>query len=226
LAGPVISERALALNLSNEHGVGGTTRFLKNVMGLWLLQECRRAWARSDGYVSDYHVLVDMATSVEPGRFLIDPDDSLFQRASDMPAAIQSFSNRHSGTLPESRAEIVRCIIDSLALRYRWVLEALTACVDNEIIRINVVGGGSQNRLLCQTTADVTGLPVEAGPVEAAVLGNLIVQGVATGSLSDLREGRELIRTSFSPNTLEPRESARWDEIYPRFCQLVDRFWS
>ena len=202
LPGPIISDRALALNMSNEHGVGGTTRFLRNVMGLWLLQQCRQGWARADGHVTEYAELVQLAATATPGRFLVDPDHASFLRPDDMPAAIAAFCAGTGGSAPASRAEIVRCVIDSLALRYRWVLEALESCTGNAVRRVNIVGGGSQNALLCQATADATGLPVEAGPVEATVLGNLIVQAVATGSLASLAAGSRVDPYCVSATTL------------------------
>ena len=223
LPGPVISDRARVLNMSNEHGVAGTTRFLRNVMGLWLLQECRRAWAGEDGQATDYATLVELAGRVEPGRFLLDPDDVSFLRPGDMPAAVAAFCAGIGGPVPTSRAEVIRCVIDSLALRYRWVIDALQKCTNRTVERVNIVGGGSQNSLLCQATADATGVVVEAGPAEATVLGNLIVQAVATGSLASLEEGRALIRTSFPPARYQPRDTDSWDEMYARFGELVGR---
>jgi rhamnulokinase len=221
LPAPVINETARGLNLSSEHGVAGTTRLLRNVMGLWLLQECRRTWAKEDGEATEYSALMDLATSAAAMGPLIDPDDPEFLRPTDLPAAIASFCARTQQQPPDSRGAVVRSIIDSLALRYRWVIEAIERCTGADLTRINLVGGGSQNSLLCQATADATGLVVEAGPQEATVLGNVVVQGIARGSLTNLAQGRKLVRRSFPPVRFEPRPGTDWDSAYERFCALT-----
>jgi rhamnulokinase len=217
---PVIREEALADNFTNEGGVGGTFRLLKNVMGLWLLQECRRTWA-AQGQQWDYEALVRLAEAAPPLRSLIDPDDPRFLPPGEMPARIQAFCQETGQPIPEEPAEIVRCILESLALKYRWVIERLEALLARPIPLIHVVGGGSRNALLCQWTADAAGRPVLAGPAEATALGNLIVQAMALGHLSNLEEARAVIRRSFAPLLYEPRASSTWEEAYQRFVTRI-----
>ncbi|MFN2464239.1 MAG: rhamnulokinase family protein [Candidatus Dormibacteria bacterium] len=220
LAVPVISDRALALNLSNEQGVNGTTRLLRNVMGLWLLQECRREWEAQDGRATDYPDLTRMAEASTDEPSLIDPDDPAFLRPTSMEGAIRAYCDDTEQGSPANRGEIVRCILTSLALRYRWVIEALQVAGAPAAERINIVGGGSLNSFLCQATADATGRTVEAGPAEATVLGNLLVQAVATRQVSSILDGREVIRRSFAIVTYRPRGGGQWEKKYERFCAL------
>ena len=220
LLGPVIDERARGLNLSNEHGVGSTTRLLRNVMGLWIVQECRRVWASADGYETDYPSLIRMLEGLPSGRILIDVDAPEFLRPLDMPAAIRTQCSRTGQRAPAGRGEMLRAIIDSLALRYRWVIDALEVCSGVTIAAVTIIGGGAQNKALCQATADACGRPVEVGPAEATVLGNVLVQGVAMGRLAGIEEGRRLIRESFPPAIYEPRLPGYWAELYHRFCEL------
>ena len=220
LPGPVLNEVALGLNLSNEQGVGGTTRLLRNVMGLWLLQECRRGWTAADGHPTEYSELTAMAAADSGEPPLVDPDDPAFLRPADMEAAIQAYCATTGQPAPGGRGAIVRCVIASLALRYRWVIEALERATGRKVGSINLVGGGSQNQLLCQATADACGVPVEAGPHEATVLGNLVVQAIAAGDVGDVAEGRELIRRSFPTRAYQPGEGSVWESRYRRFCEL------
>jgi rhamnulokinase len=217
---PVIDERARSFNLSNEHGVGGTTRLLRNVMGLWLIQECRRVWATEDRLEMDYDSLMQMASEVPIGGCLIDVDDPSLLRPANMPAAIRDQCIRTGQRPPQSRSETLRAVIDGLALRYRWVVEALEICSGRAVTTIAVMGGGGRNAPLSQATADACGRQVEVGPAEATVLGNLLVQGIAMGRLADLKEGRTLVRKSFPPVVYEPHRSGEWNEMYAHFCGL------
>ena len=218
---PLITDASLANNFTNEGGVGGRFRFLRNVQGLWLLQECRRAWAeRGDDF--SYDELAGMAEAAPPFGPLIDPDATAFLRPPDMPSAIRSFCTDTGQVPPENKGEMVRCILDSLALKYRWVLERIEEMQGRPVSVIHVVGGGSQNRLLCQFTADATGRPVVAGPVEATAVGNITVQAMALGQLSSVEDGRALVRRSFETTTYEPQERGAWDELYGRLLTILE----
>jgi len=212
---PVLTRRALQANLTNEGGVGGTFRLLKNVTGLWLLEECRRAWARS-GTVYDHARLLALAEAAPSGRALIDPDDERFAAPADLPSEVRSRCRETGQPEPHGPGEVVRVILESLALRHRVVVRRLEEVSGRRLSRVHVVGGGARNRLLCQLTADACGLPVRVGPVEATAIGNLVVQAVALGELSGLAEARELVRRSFPSRELEPRAGA-WDELARRF---------
>jgi rhamnulokinase len=219
---PVITAKSLANNFTNEGGVGGTFRLLKNVQGLWLLQECRRIWAER-GLDLSYDELVRMGEAAPPFAILIDPDDPSFLSPLDMPAAIEAFCARTDQPTPRDKGAIVRCALESLALKYRWVLERIEEMLKRPIGVIHVVGGGCRNRALCQFTADAAGRPVLAGPVEATAVGNVIVQAMALGRLSSLEEGRALVRRSFEVTLYEPAERVPWDGAYDRFRGILER---
>ena len=218
---PVINEQTLAFNMTNEGGVAGTIRFSKNIMGLWLVQECRRTWARQGEELS-YEDLTHMAAAAPPLRSLVDPDAPDFLKPGDMPARILAFCARTHQPAPAGKGEMVRCILESLALKYRNVLEYLQQVLGRPLGTIHIVGGGTQNRLLSQFSADATGHVVIAGPVEATATGNLLMQALTLGHIRSLAEGRELVRRSFSLETFEP-SSARsaWDEAYGRMLELI-----
>ena len=213
---PIINEAALAANLTNEGGVAGTFRLLKNVMGLWLLQECRRAWADSGTDLS-YEDLIRRAEAVRPFAACIDPDDDRLLRPGDMPARIAALSAENGQTLPAEPGVIARCVLESLALKYRWTIEQLEHVSGLEVGVIHIVGGGALNRLLCQMVADACGRPVVAGPVEATAAGNLLVQAMALGLLRSLGEGRELVRRSLAIGRYEPGATEGWDDAWQRF---------
>jgi rhamnulokinase len=219
-AEPILSDRARALNFTNEGGVAGTIRFLKNVGGLWLLQECQRQWQR-EGQAFTWPELVALAEATPPLRSLIDPDAPDFLNPIDMPAAIGAYCRRTSQPEPNSVGAVVRCCLESLALKYRWVVGALEELTGRELDTIRIVGGGSQNALLCQLTSDVCCRQVVAGPVEATALGNILVQAVALGALSDIAAGREAIAASFEQGIYEPRTSANWEAAIVGFDALV-----
>ncbi len=220
---PIITPQALQFNFTNEGGVGGTFRLLKNIMGLWLVQECRRRWASPAGELIPYGELFAMAEQASPLVTLIDPDDATFLHPDDMPAAIADYCRRTDQPIPETRGAMVRCILESLALKYRYTLGQLQALLGYAVEVVHVVGGGSQNALLCQFTADACGVPVVAGPAEATATGNLLVQMVARGELASMDDARQLIRRSFPLTTYEPREVARWDDACARFEALLCR---
>jgi rhamnulokinase len=217
---PLVTDAALAANFTNEGGVAGTTRFLKNIMGLWLVQECRRAWEKA-GHAYTYDELVKLAEAAPPFASLVDPDDPAFLLPPNMPAALADFCRKTGQPAPDGPGGYVRCCLESLALKYRWVLEKLEGLIGRRPEVIHVVGGGSQNALLCQWTADACGRPVLAGPAEATALGNVLVQALGLGLIGSLADGREVVRRSVEVVTYEPRDAARWGEQCGRFTNLV-----
>jgi rhamnulokinase len=219
---PVISDDSLAWNFTNEGGVFGSFRLLKNIMGLWLVQECRRAWAQ-EGEEFSYDDLTALAAAAPAFGPLVEPDSHDFLRPGDMPARIRAFCQTTGQPAPESKGEIVRCALESLALKYRWVLERLERMLGRRLETIHIVGGGSQNRLLCQFAADATQRPVIAGPVEATALGNILLQAIARGRIGSLDEGREVVRRSSEMHAFEPSSLAGWDDAYARFTALHER---
>jgi rhamnulokinase len=218
---PIITPESLASNVTNEGGVAGTFRFLKNVAGLWLVQECRRAWAQQ-GEEYSYDELSRMAEAAPPFPAFIDPDDPSFLNPSDMPRAIAAYCLHSGQTPPEGRDSIVRCALESLALKCRWVLDRIEKMRGRPIRVVHIVGGGSRSRALCQFTANASGRPVVAGPAEATAIGNILVQALALGHLSSLEEGRALVRRSFELPTYEPQHTAAWDKAYGRFLSLLE----
>jgi rhamnulokinase len=219
VAEPVITADSLAFNFTNEGGVCGTYRLLKNIMGLWLVQECRRIWA-AEGQEYSYDELTQMAAEAPAFGPLVDPDAHEFLRPGDMPARISEFCRASGQRVPASRGEVLRTALESLALKYRWVLQRLEVMLGRRLNTIHIVGGGSQNRLLCQLAADATNRPVVAGPVEATAAGNVLMQALGRGRLGSLADAREVVRRSFDVVRYEPRASDRWDEAYARFLAV------
>jgi len=207
---PILSERARQLNFTNEGGVAGTVRFLKNVGGLWLLQECQRQWQR-EGRALDWPALVALAERAAPLRSLVDPDAPEFLHPGDMPAAIRAACRRSGQPEPDSVGALVRCCLESLALTYRRVVEALEELTGRRIETVRIVGGGSQNTLLCQLTADACRRWVVAGPAEATALGNMLVQAVAAGHLPDIAAGRRAVEAMSAPAVYQPRPGGAWE---------------
>jgi rhamnulokinase len=211
--------RTRELNLTNEGGLDGTYRLLKNIMGLWLVQQCKRAFdARGRKY--EYGQLAQMAAKASALRSLVNPDDSRFLNPPDMPKAIQDFCRETRQPVPKTEGELVRCAYESLALKYREVLGWLEELTGNRIEVIHIVGGGSKSAILNQFTADACQRPVVTGPVEATALGNLLVQVRASGELASLAEMREVIRKSSDVATFRPGKPAAWDEASARFAEL------
>jgi rhamnulokinase len=219
---PVLSARARELNFTNEGGVGGTIRLLKNVAGLWLLQESRRRW-RSDGLELGWGEILEQAGAAPAFRSVIDPDAPEFLSPDDMVEAIQGHCRRNRQPEPTSVGEIARCCLESLALRYRWVIEALESLTRRRFETIRIVGGGSRNDLLNQLTADSCQRPVVAGPVEATTLGNIMIQAIATRMLPDIETGRQVVAASARRRRFEPRSRRGWQEAYDRFREQVAR---
>ncbi len=217
---PVINDAALAANVTNEGGVYGTYRLLKNVMGLWIVQQCRATWQR-EGHSYGYDKLVRLAEKAPPLQSFFNPDDARFLPPGDHPAHIRTWCAEHGQIAPETHGAIIRSVLESLALAYRKVLDNLEALSGQSVDVIHVVGGGAQNTLLCQMTADATGRPVLAGPIEATVLGNAIVQLITLGELRDIAEARDLIARTASLTRYEPQSQDAWTEAYERYQRLI-----
>jgi len=217
---PVISEESFQATFSNEGGVFGTTRFLKNIAGMWLWQECKRVWD-AGGKGASYAELVVQAEKSPPFTALIDPDAADFQAPGNMADALGRFCRRTGQPSPADPGAFTRLILESLALKYRLVKESLARVTGRPVDRIYIVGGGSQNHLLNQFTADALNCTVVAGPVEAASTGNIIMQLFALGEIRSLNEGRALIRRSFETKIFEPRNTAAWDDAYTHFQKIL-----
>jgi rhamnulokinase len=223
LDAPVITSEALRLNFTNEGGVNGTTRLLKNVMGLWMLQGCRNCWS-ARGQNSDYRELVELAGCEPAFAHLVDPDDEVFLHPTDMLTAIDQFCRKTHQPAPATPGAYVRCILESLALKYRLVLRSLEQLCGKHIDQVRVIGGGSKNRLLNQFTADATGKKVLAGPAEATALGNIAMQILATGEASSLPQVRGIIDRSFPTEVIDPVETDKWEhqtERFEQYCEMT-----
>jgi rhamnulokinase len=218
LDAPVITPDALRMNFTNEGGVNGTTRLLKNVMGLWMLQGCRKSWT-AHGLSFDYGELIELAVRQTPLSHLVDPDDGSFLRPPDMLAAINQFCVRTHQPVPQEAGAYVRTVLESLAFKYRFVLRDLEHVSGKHIGQIRIIGGGSKNRLLNQLTADATGRKVLAGPAEATALGNVAIQILATGEAASLAEVRAIVDRSFPTEIFVPLETDKWDRNAERFEQ-------
>ena len=219
LNAPLVNNETLGEGFSNEQGLCNTTRFLKNVAGMWLLQECLRNW-KARGFASDYGTLVEQAREAQT-TLLLNPDAPEFAKPCDMPAAICAYAEKTGQPVPKSPGEFTRAILESLALRYRQLVMRLRQWMPDLPDTLHIVGGGSQNNLLNQMTADATGLRVMAGPVEATAAGNILAQLMATGAIGSLEEGRAIIRRSFEPRIFEPRDTGIWEEKAARFGRLT-----
>ncbi len=218
---PVINEQSLAFNFTNEGGVCGTFRFSKNIMGLWLVQECRRTWARQ-GEEFSYDELTQMAAQADAFQAVIDPDYGDFLKPGDMPDRIRAFCQMTNQPVPQSKGAIIRCTLEGIALKYRWVLERVEEMLGRRLEPLHIVGGGTRNRLLSQFTADAIGRPVVTGPIEATAAGNVVMQALALGHIASLEEGREVVRNSFDVVSYEPSGQPGWDEAYTRLLDLME----
>ncbi len=219
---PIMSPKCLEHNFTNEGGVNGTYRILKNIMGLWLIQECRRFWADAGVAFSDASLL-SMALSSKPFKSLIDPDHPSLLNPENMPQALSKLAERAKEPGFNNPGEFARCIFESLAFRYRQVLEELKQISDKEIRKIHIIGGGSQNLPLCQFTANATGLTVVSGPAEATALGNIMIQAMARGKIRSLGEIRHLLRNSLKFKEFIPKNCSQWNGQYSRFLDVCRR---
>lgn len=210
---PVLTKQSEELNITNETGTDGRTSFLKNIIGLWLIQESRRQWMR-EGEEYSFSELEKLAEGAEPFQSFIDPDAPEFTPAGDVPKRIREYCRCTGQKVPETEGEIVRCINESLALKYRYTLEELKICTGKEYHAVHMVGGGIQSKLLCRFTAHASGIPVIAGPVEATVFGNIAIQLMSKGAIKDLKEARKVIANSEKPVVYEPENREEWDKAY------------
>lgn len=219
LPGPLINDGARRANFTNEAGFGGTTRFLKNIIGLWILQELRREWAANGRDVS-YTELTELARQATPFRSLIHPKDERFVAAGDMVAKVTAVCRETNQPEPQTPGQFARCVLESLALLYRSTLEEMEVLTGRQIRHLHIVGGGSQSVLLNQFTANATAREVLAGPVEASAIGNVLVQAIALGHVPSIAGLRDIVRASFSITTFTPSHTAMWQAAYDRFAQL------
>jgi len=216
---PLLTDEARELDFTNEAGFGGTTRFLKNIIGLWILQECRREWSEAGEHL-DYDDLSQLAEQAEPLRSLINPNDPRFLKPDGMPERIVQFCRETKQPEPETPGQFARCILESLALLYKKKLDALEQLTGRKIETLHIVGGGSNSSLLNKFTANASGRTVVAGPVEATAIGNLLIQAIALGDLNSLAELREVVRNSTELKTFQPRQSIDWHAASVRFSKL------
>ncbi|MBM4090755.1 MAG: rhamnulokinase [Planctomycetes bacterium] len=218
--GPVVTDRCRELNFTNEGGVGGTIRLLKNIAGLWLVQQCRAAWKRA-GRAYDWDQLTNAAKASRPLVALVDPDDARFVAPEDMPAALAGFCRETRQPVPDSDGAVIRCALESLALRYRMVLGWLEQLIHGPLNTIHIVGGGTQNRLLCQMAADACNRRIVAGPIEATAIGNVMMQAVASGDVDSIAQAREVIRGSFAMEEFLPANPRPWDDAYEKYVGIL-----
>jgi rhamnulokinase len=217
---PVLSDACQEFNFTNEGGVQGSIRLLKNISGLWIVQQCREQWKR-EGHDWSWDRMIQMAESAEAMISVINPDDELFVAPDSMPEAVREYCRRTGQTVPDSEGAIIRCALESLALRYRMVLGNLEQLVGNEMKTIHMVGGGVQNRMLCQFAADACQKPVVAGPVEATAIGNIMMQAIGSGRLSSIAEARQLLANSSGIARFTPKPLGRWDEGFEKLQRLT-----
>jgi len=217
---PLINDGTRAANLTNEGGVMGTIRFLKNIMGLWIIQESRRQWKR-EGNEYSFAQMEAWAKEAKPFASIINPDYHTFNTPGNMPEKIREFCRITGQHVPETVGEVVRCIYESLALKYRYTVESLDALMNKHTTMINVVGGGTKDKFLSQMTADACGIPVCAGPEEATAIGNLMMQAIGAGEVKDVLEARQIVANSFELKHYEPAtDRCIWDNAYERFCKI------
>ena len=217
---PVITNESLVWNYTNEGGADGSYRVLKNIMGLWILQECLREWKRAKPELN-HTGLISLAEKEKPFLSFIDPDDGAFFEPGAMAGRVRDYCIASGQPVPESIGAVVRCVLESLALKYRWAMGCIESLSGERPKALHIVGGGSQNAMLNRFTAGALGMPVVCGPVEATAIGNLLVQAKALGDVSSFAEIREVVRASFDLEEILPRDTARWDDAYGRFLKLT-----
>ncbi len=217
---PVVNDKARKLNVTNEGGYDYTTAFLKNICGLWLIQESRRQWIR-EGKEYSYAELEQEALKAEPFRCFIDPDAPDFVAMGDMPERVREFCRKTNQYVPETVGEVMRCIYESLAMKYKYVLAGIEDCVEKKYDRIHVMGGGTKDTFLCALTASSCNRTVYAGPIEATVLGNVAVQLMASGAIKDIAEARKIIAKGENLKVYNPVDADKWEEAYKDFVKIV-----
>ncbi len=215
---PLVSEKTLEMNFTNEGGVEGTTRFLKNIMGMWLIQECKRSW--DEEKEMDWQEIVDSCNDVESFKCFINPDNPMFLNPGNMPEAIQEYCKNTGQYVPQTKGEIARCIYDSLVLKYKFTIKQIESVTGNKIEKLHIIGGGANNKMLNQLTADALGIQVLAGPTEATAIGNIMLQAKAVGAVNTLEEIREIIFNSFEVTEYFPSPKLDWEKAYLYFEKL------
>ena len=219
---PVLTPESEAFNFTNEGGYAGTTRLLKNIMGLWLIQESRRQWKREGEDVS-FNQLEQEALASEPFQCFVDVDAPDFEGPGDLPGNVREYCRRTGQHVPETRGEVMRCIYESLAMKYKYTFENLQKITGKRYHTIHILGGGIKDGLLCRMTADACGVPVRAGPAEATVTGNALVQLIALGEIQDLPEARKVVRDSTPLKVYTPSSPEDWDAHYGAFLKAIGR---
>lgn len=217
---PIVNETSLNINITNEGGLGGKTGFLKNIIGLWLIQESRRQWQR-EGKDYSYADLEKLALAEEPFKCFIDPDAPEFVPQGNIPKRVQEFCQKTGQYVPQSVGEIMRCIYESLAMKYRLTFEKLCECTKKDYPVIHVIGGGTKDGLLCKMTANSCDRIVKAGPIEATVMGNVAVQFMSDGTIESINEARKTVAASEALKTYEPQDVAQWKEAYNNFRKIA-----
>jgi rhamnulokinase len=220
LHAPLITDQTRELNFTNEIGYGHTVRLLKNIVGLWIVQECRRYWAEREQDL-DYDVITHLAASATPFECFINPADPRFLSPGDMPVKVASFCRETGQGVPKKPGQIVRCVLESLALFYRRTLKEIERLTGRQIDRLHIVGGGAKNSLLNHFTANALRIPLVVGPAEATATGNILVQAIALGHLESLEAARQVVRASFRIETVQPPHRSTWDEAIERFERLM-----
>lgn len=216
---PCLTEKALEYNFTNEGGVFGTWRLSKNIMGLWLVQECKRTWAHQGEDLS-YDELTHLASEAKPFLAVIDPDDDRFLHPGDMAERIRNYCAETNQHVPQTKGEVIRVALEGIALKYRLVLERLEELTSKKFAPIHIIGGGSKNRLLNQFAADATKRVVVTGPVEATAIGNVLMQAIGLEHLGSLADARAVVRNSFEVEEYHPASNDGWDEAYKRLGRL------
>lgn len=216
---PIVNETSLNINITNEGGFDGSTGFLKNIIGLWLIQESRRQWQR-EGTEYSYAELEKLALAAEPFKCFIDPDAPEFVPHGNIPERVREFCRKTGQYVPETVGEIMRCIYESLAMKYRLTFEKLRECTERDYPVIHVIGGGTKDGLLCQMTANSCNRTVKAGPIEATVMGNLAVQLMSNGSIENIGQARKIVAASSELKTFEPQNTEEWSKAYESFLKI------
>jgi len=219
---PIITAQSRQYNFTNEVGFGGSIRFLKNIIGLWVVQECRRVWAKA-GQEYNYDQLTEMAESAPPLKALLDLRDDRFAKPDNMPQKIMDYCRETNQPAPATPGEFIRCVLESLALLYRQTLDQIEEVTGRKLTTLHIVGGGSKNQLLNQLSANATGRVVVAGPVECTAIGNVLIQAIAMGHLPSLAALRQVVRNSFPTVRYEPRDAMLWEEAYKKFQDMQPR---
>ena len=220
LSEPLVTKESLENNFTNEGGVFGTIRFLKNISGLWILSECKKNWDSTTGQTT-YKQLSQEAESTKPFNSFIDPDQPLFLNPENMIEAIKQFCRITNQDVPSSRGEIVRCILESIAMKYKYVYDILRKLLKKSFKTLHIIGGGSQNQLLSQFAANSTALEVKTGPVEATAIGNILLQAVSQNGKMNLVNLRKIVKNSFDIQTLRPQDPSEWEEAYKKFLDII-----